>query len=48
MPAFEEKLDDAQIAAVVSYIRNAWGNRASVISADTVGDMREQMKSPGG
>jgi len=34
MPPFLQTLDDAEVAAVASYIRNAWGNRAS--SVDTV------------
>ena len=48
MPAFDAKLDDAQVAAVVDYIRNAWGNHASSIDVDEVADMRQQMKQPGG
>ena len=32
MPPFAQVLDDASIAAVVSYIRNAWGNRAEPVS----------------
>jgi mono/diheme cytochrome c family protein len=29
MPAFDRRLDDAQAAAVLSYIRNNWGNAAA-------------------
>ena len=47
MPAFNEKLDDAQIAAVVSYIRNAWGNHASTVSTSAVAKMRAAMKQKG-
>lgn len=36
MPNFGEKLNDAQIAAVTSYVRSQWGNSASAISAATV------------
>src|ERR1041385_5424706 len=32
MPAFRDRLDSDQIAAVLSYIRNAWGNSASAVS----------------
>jgi mono/diheme cytochrome c family protein len=32
MPPFAQTLDDASIAAVVSYIRSAWGNRAAPVS----------------
>jgi mono/diheme cytochrome c family protein len=30
------KLPDAQVAAVVSYIRNAWGNAAPAVSPGDV------------
>lgn len=41
MPAFDWKLTDAQIAAVTSYVRSAFGNNASAISADDVKSLRE-------
>ena len=31
MPAFGDKLDSNQIAQVLSYIRNSWGNRAPAV-----------------
>lgn len=40
MPPFNWRLDDAQVAAVLSYIRNAWGNRGEEVSADRVQKMR--------
>ncbi|WP_035714377.1 c-type cytochrome [Azorhizobium doebereinerae] len=36
MPAFDWKLSDAQVASLLTYIRNAWGNAAAPVSADTV------------
>ena len=36
MPAFGWQLDDEQLAAVVTYIRNSWGSSAPGVSADTV------------
>jgi mono/diheme cytochrome c family protein len=36
MPAYRDKLTDQQIAAVVNYIRNAWGNAAAAVSAEQV------------
>src|SRR5262249_62357492 len=36
MPAFGWKLSDEQVASVVTYIRNAWGNAAVAVTADTV------------
>lgn len=47
MPAFNEKLDDTQIAAVVSYIRNAWGNHASTVAAADVAKMRTNLRKKG-
>ncbi|MGH8145669.1 MAG: c-type cytochrome [Rhodanobacteraceae bacterium] len=44
MPAFNDKLDDAQIAALLTYIRNAWGNHASAVSNSEVAKMRKQME----
>ncbi len=32
MMAFGDKLDDVQIASVLSYIRNSWGNQAPAVS----------------
>jgi mono/diheme cytochrome c family protein len=40
MPSFAWKLSDADIAAVVTYIRNAWGNAASRVSPGDVGNLR--------
>ena len=33
MPPFAHALSNEEVAQVVSYIRNAWGNRASLVSA---------------
>ena len=47
MPAFDWRLDDAQIAAVVTYLRNTWGNAASAVSPETVADQRKSLaKTP--
>ncbi len=32
MPEFGDKLDNPQIADILSYIRNAWGNQAPAVS----------------
>ena len=42
MPAWKEFLDDAQIAAVISYIRNAWGNQAPAIKPADVAPARKK------
>lgn len=36
MPPFKDKLNDAEIAAVLSYVRSSFGNSASKITADLV------------
>lgn len=45
MPAFGDKLSDAQIAAVADYIRNSWGNKFGPVSVQEVTDTRNLMKS---
>ena len=40
MPAFGWLLKDDQVAAVVTYIRNSWGNAAPAVSATAVGKER--------
>jgi cytochrome c6 len=42
MPAWKEHLDDARIAAAISYIRNAWGNRAPAIRKEDVAAARKK------
>jgi mono/diheme cytochrome c family protein len=40
MPSYRDKLTDAQIAAVASYVRNAWGNAAPAVTGDQVAKAR--------
>ena len=40
MPSFAWKLNDEQVANVLTYIRNNWGNRAPAVSADEVAKIR--------
>jgi len=40
MPAFDWKLSDDQVAAVVTYIRNSWGNAAPAVAAVDVSGAR--------
>jgi mono/diheme cytochrome c family protein len=46
MPSFGYRLDDNQIAAVVTYIRNSWGNAASAVDADAVKTLRSRVGTP--
>jgi mono/diheme cytochrome c family protein len=43
MPAFSWILNDDQVAAVVTYIRNAWGNSAPPVSGSEVGKTRKAL-----
>ncbi|HVZ43167.1 MAG TPA: cytochrome c [Ramlibacter sp.] len=43
MPAFHWKLDDRQVAAVATYVRNSWGNRASPVEPEQVDRLRRKL-----
>jgi mono/diheme cytochrome c family protein len=43
MPALGWKLSDADVAAVVTYIRNSWANAASPVLASDVARARQQL-----
>ncbi|MEO5812398.1 MAG: cytochrome c [Rhodanobacter sp.] len=40
MPPFAQQLNDSDVALVVSYIRQAWGNKASIVRPDQVSTYR--------
>jgi mono/diheme cytochrome c family protein len=44
MPSFGWTLSDDQVAAVATYVRNAWGNRAPPVDAATVGKTRRMLE----
>jgi mono/diheme cytochrome c family protein len=43
MPAFAWKLDDAQVAAVATYVRNSWGNAAPAVTPEQVAKLRGKL-----
>jgi len=43
MPAFGWVLNDGQVAAVITYVRNAWGNAAPAVSGSDVGKVRKML-----
>jgi mono/diheme cytochrome c family protein len=43
MPSLGYRLTDSEVAAVVTYIRNNWGNAASAVTADTVKAVRDRV-----
>ncbi len=44
MPPFATVLADEDIAAVLSYIRNAWGNRASAVQPQDINRYRSSAR----
>lgn len=44
MTAFESMLNDKEVAAVLTYVRNSWGNQAPPVSPETVKRVRESTK----
>lgn len=40
MPAFDWKMNDRQVADILNYVRNSWGNAAPAVEADEVGRLR--------
>jgi mono/diheme cytochrome c family protein len=40
MPPFAQRLSDDEVAAVVTYIRSAWGNRGAAVSAREANELR--------
>jgi mono/diheme cytochrome c family protein len=45
MPSLGYRLGDDQVAAVVTYVRNSWGNAASPVSAEMVKALRGQVSA---
>jgi mono/diheme cytochrome c family protein len=47
MPAFDWRLNDAQVAAVLTYVRNSWGNAAAPVLPGVVSSQRTSLaKAP--
>lgn len=42
MPAFDWKMSDQQMADVLNYVRNSWGNKASEVTPEQVAAMRSK------
>ena len=48
MTAFGKMLSDEEVAAVLTYVRNSFGNKAGIIDADQVKKVREATKDQDG
>jgi len=42
MPTWKDKLDDQQIAGAITYIRNAWSNKAPAVTPAMVAAIRSK------
>jgi cytochrome c6 len=42
MPAWQDRFTDREVAAIVSYIRQAWGNRAPPVDPERVAELRRK------
>ena len=45
MPTFRSELNDEQIAAILTYVRSAWGNTASAVPTAMVAANRSRAKA---
>jgi mono/diheme cytochrome c family protein len=45
MPAFSRQLNDEQVAAVASYVRNAWGRPAAAVAPGDVSKLRNALST---
>lgn len=43
MPSFGERLSDDEVAALATFVRQAWGNNASSVVAETVREVRANL-----
>lgn len=47
MPTFREVLSDVELAAILSYIRNSWGNEADPVTPELVAQVRHEQGAAG-
>lgn len=45
MPSYAWKLSDQQIAAVASYVRQSWGNKAGTVERSEVSEVRSKVEA---
>ena len=48
MPPWKDVLSDEDIAVVLTYVRNSWGNRAPAVTPAQVKQVREETKDVSG
>jgi mono/diheme cytochrome c family protein len=42
MPAWKDRFDDRQLAAIVTYIRQAWNNKANPVAPEMIDELRKR------
>jgi mono/diheme cytochrome c family protein len=47
MVAWRDVLTNEEIAAIISFIRNSWGNEGSIVTPDQVAAIKEETASRG-
>lgn len=47
MPALGGQLNDAEVAAVLSFVRSSWGNSAAPVTPELVGQIRKETRGAG-
>ena len=45
MPAFKDDLSDADLAAIITYMRASWGNKGTPVSAADVASIRARARA---
>ena len=48
MTPYEGLLNDEEMSAIVSYVRNSWGNKSSVVYAGRIKEIRASIKDKKG
>jgi mono/diheme cytochrome c family protein len=44
MPAWRDQYNDEELAAVMTYIRASWGNKAAPVTKESVAQVRGELK----
>ena len=45
MPGFADRLTDAEVAQIATFVRSSWGNQAPAVKADQVAKLRKQVQA---
>ncbi len=45
MPAFKDDINDADLAAIITYVRTSWGNKGKPVTAAEIAAIRTKAKA---